>query len=99
MSAKSGDLEQRRGALAAADAHGDDDVAHAASLAFDQRVAGEPRAAHAIGMADGDGAAVDVEALHRDAESIAAIDDLDGEGLVELPEADIVDLEPVAQQQ
>jgi len=36
MSDNSGDLEQRRGALAAADAHGDDDVADAAALAFDR---------------------------------------------------------------
>lgn len=36
----SGDLEQSSGAHAAADAHGDDDVADASALALDQRVTG-----------------------------------------------------------
>ena len=48
------------GAHAAADAHRDDDVLDAAALAFDERVADEPRARHAVGMADRDGAAVDI---------------------------------------
>jgi hypothetical protein len=40
----SDDLEQPRRAHAAADAHGDHDVAHAAPLAFYQRVADQPGA-------------------------------------------------------
>src|SRR6266851_7458031 len=92
-------LEQSGRAHAAADAHGNDDVADAAALAFDEGVAGEARGAHPVGMAYRDGAAVDVEPLHRDAEAVAAIDGLDGKGLVELPEANIVDLEAVPLQQ
>ena len=57
------DLEQAGGALAATDAHRDDGIFRAASLAFDQRVAGHACAAHAVGMADRDGATIDVEAI------------------------------------
>src|SRR5689334_13966160 len=77
----SGDLEEARGALAAADAHRDDGVPDAAALAFDQRVAGHPRPAHAVGMPDRDRAAIDVESVVRDAEPVAAIDHLAGERL------------------
>ena len=58
-----------------------------------QRVAGEPRARHAVRMADGDRAAVDVEAIVRNAERVAAVDHLHGERLVQLPEVDVVDLD------
>src|SRR5262245_14454313 len=84
------DLEETGGAHAAADAHGADDVADAAALALDEGVADHPRAAHAVGVADRDGAAVDVEPLHRDAEPVATVDHLHRERLVELPEADVV---------
>src|SRR5712691_1859758 len=83
-------LEQARGAHAAADAHGADDELRAAALAFDERVADHPGAAHAIGMADRDRAAVDIEPVHRDTEPVATVDDLDGERLVQLPEVDVV---------
>src|SRR6266581_4543250 len=69
-------LEKTRRAHAAAYAHGDDDVFRAAAPAFDERVAGEPRPGHAIGVAEGDRAAVDVQALVRDAEPVAAVNDL-----------------------
>src|SRR5207248_5538862 len=36
------------------------------------------------------GAAVDVELLHGNAELVAAVDHLDGEGLVQLPEIDLL---------
>ena len=49
-------------------------------------------AGHAVGVADGDGAAVDVEAIVGDAELVAAIDHLHRERFVELPEIDVVDL-------
>ena len=45
-------FEQPRRAHAAADAHRDHDELRAAALAFDERVADEARAAHAVGMAD-----------------------------------------------
>src|SRR5439155_16119482 len=91
-----GDLEQTGGAHAAADAHGADDVAGAAALALDERVTHHPRAAHPVGVPDRDGAAVDVERVHGNAEAIAAVDDLDREGLVELPQADVVHRQAVA---
>jgi len=40
-------------------------------------------------VADGDGSAVDVEAAVVDAQLVAAVDNLAGEGLVELPQVDI----------
>src|SRR6185295_6269082 len=70
-------LEQPCRAHAAADAHGDDDIFGAAALAFDQRVAGHPRAAHAVGMADRDRPAVDVHPVLRDAELLGAVQHLD----------------------
>src|SRR5689334_20320441 len=74
-------LEQAGGAHAAADAHGDDGILRLAAAAFDQRVAGQARARHAVGMADRDGAAIDVDLLRIDAELVAAVDHLHGEGL------------------
>ena len=47
-------------------------------------------AAHAVGMADGDGAAVDVEAVAGNAQLVAAINHLHGKGLVQLPQVDVV---------
>ena len=58
-------LEQPGRAHAAADAHCDDDLARAAPLALDQRVADHARARHAVGMADRDRAAIDVERRGR----------------------------------
>src|SRR5213594_710439 len=85
-----GHFEEARRPHPTADAHGADDIARPASLALDQRVADHPRAAHAVRVPDGDGATVDVEPLHREAEPVAAVDHLDGEGLVQLPEVDVV---------
>src|SRR5260370_13794763 len=50
-------------------------------------------------MSNRNRAAVDVEKLIGNAELVAAVDDLAGEGFVEFPQADVVDLEPVAFQQ
>src|SRR5262249_12095230 len=61
-------LEQPRRAHAAADAHGDDDVLRLAAAAFDQGVAGAACAGHAVGVADRDRAAVDVQLVVGDAE-------------------------------
>src|SRR6185437_4272442 len=57
-------------------------------------MAGKSRSRHAVRMADGDRSAVDVKALVRYAQLVAAIDHLDGERLVELPQADVVDVHP-----
>ena len=53
-------LEQAGRAHAAADAHGDHAQLGAAAAALDQEMAGHARARHAIGMADGDGAAIHI---------------------------------------
>ena len=99
MLGRSQHLEQPRRAHAAADAHGGDDIFGAAALAFDQRVAGEARARHAVGVADRDGAAVDVEDVVGDAELVAAVEHLDRERLVQFPQADVVHLEAEALEQ
>src|SRR5436309_12824994 len=79
------DLEEARGAHASADAHRADDQRGAATLALDERVADHTRPAHPVRMSDGDRAAVDVQAIHGDAERVAAVDHLHRKGLVELP--------------
>src|ERR1700728_4704136 len=87
------DLEQTGGAHAAADAHGDDRAVGAARVPFDQDVAGHARAAHAVGMADRDRAAVDVEPFLRNPETVAAVEHLARKRLVELPKIDVLALE------
>src|SRR6185436_19304619 len=93
------DFEQACAALAAADAHRDDAPLGLAPTAFLQDVAGKTRAGHAEGMADRDRAAVDVVLLGIDAELVARIEALAGEGFIELPEIDVVDLQAMALQQ
>src|SRR6202171_150053 len=87
----SDDLEYPRGAHPSTDAHGRHHELHAATLALDQSVAGEPRARNAVGVTDRDRAAIHVEAFVGDAELVAAVDHLHRERLVELPEPDVVD--------
>src|SRR5215813_3001154 len=89
------DFKQARSAHAATDAHGHHAVFRLAPPALDQDVAGEPRAGHAVGMADRDRAAIDVELVRIDAELVAAVDHLHGIGLVELPEVDVGDFQIV----
>src|SRR5205085_10886862 len=79
-------------AHAAPDAHGDDGVFGLAPAPLDQGVARQPRSSHAVGMANRDRAAIDVELFRIDPELVAAIDDLHRECFVQLPEIDIVDL-------
>ena len=59
----------------------------------------KPGAGHAIGVAQGDGPAIDIEPLAGDAQPVAAIEQLDGKGLVQLPEIDVLDLQPMPAQQ
>src|SRR4051812_33488815 len=92
-------LEQTRGAHAAADAHGNNGVFRLAAAAFDQRVAGEARTRHAVGVADRNRAAVDIDLVRIDAELVAAIDHLHRKGFVQFPEVDVVDTEAVALEQ
>src|ERR1700739_1698879 len=70
-----------------------------AALPLDQRVTPHARAGHPIRVTDGNGAAVDIVALGIDAEPVAAVKSLHGESLVELPQPDILDREPVLPQQ
>src|SRR3954470_7220790 len=88
------DLEQAGGAHAAADAHRDDAVLGAAPLALEQDVAGHPGAGHPIRVADRDRAARDIQLVVGDAELVATVDRLARERLVELPEVDLVHLDP-----
>src|SRR5688572_7492787 len=92
-------LEQPRRTHPAADAHGHDDVLDAAAAPLDQRMSDEARPAHAERVPDRDRAAVDVEPLVVDPETIATVERLHGEGLVQLPEPDIVDGETLALEQ
>src|SRR5262249_22212933 len=87
-------LEEPRGALAAADAHRHHAVARLAPEQLVGDGANHARARHAERMADRDRAAVDVELRGIDAQAIAAVDHLRGEGLVELPHVDLAALAP-----
>jgi hypothetical protein len=69
----SGYFKQPGGTHAAAYTHGDNHVLHPAALTLDQGVADHARPAHAVGMADGDGAAVDVELVVVDAQLVPAV--------------------------
>src|SRR5947209_19140335 len=69
-------LEQPRGAHAAADAHRHDGMLCAAALALDQNMAGHARPAHAERMPNGDRAAVHVQVLLRNAEPVATVEHL-----------------------
>ena len=62
-------------------------------------MAGAARAGHAIGVADRDRATVDVQQFIRNAELVAAIKHLHGEGFVQFPDADIVHLQAKTLQQ
>ena len=70
-----------------------------APTAFHEDVAGQAGAGHAEGVADGDGAAIDVVLRGVDAELVAAVETLAGEGFVQFPEVDVADLKAVALQQ
>src|SRR6185436_10443539 len=85
-------FEETGGAHAAADAHRYDHKLRLATLALDECMADEARAAHPVGMAERDGAAVHVEALVRDADAVAAVNHLDREGFVQLPQVDVADV-------
>src|SRR6185437_13125208 len=90
------DLEQTGAALATADAHGHHAPLGLAPAALLQDVAGEPRAGHAERMTDRDRAAIDVVLGRIDAEPVATVEALAGEGLVQFPDVDVVDLQALA---
>src|SRR5690606_35598403 len=77
-------LDDHRHALAAADAHRLQGELLVVELQRVDQRGGDPGARHAEGVADGDGAAVDVQLLQRDAEVAVGGDHLGGERLVDL---------------
>src|SRR5262249_47487224 len=85
-----GDFEQTGRAHTATDAHGDDHVLDAAATAFDQGMTDHACTRHAEGVTDSDRTAVDVEAILRNAQLIAAVQNLTGKGFVEFPQADVL---------
>src|SRR5215831_663480 len=86
-------FEETRGALATADAHRYHAVLRLAAEHLVGDGADHARAGHAEGVADGDRAAVRIELFHGNAELVAAVDHLRGEGLVQLPHADVLELD------
>ena len=64
------------------DAHGNDDVLSVAALAFEEGVADHAGAGHTEGMADSDGATVDVDFREVDVEFPAGVERNAGEGPV-----------------
>src|SRR5579871_1520112 len=93
------DLEQACGAHATADAHRHHAELGLAAPSFQQQMAGHARARHAVGMADRNRAAVDIELGRIDTELVGAVDNLAGESLVQLPQIDVADLQAVALEQ
>src|SRR5210317_903836 len=61
-------FEQASSPHATAHAHGAHNIARAAAFAFDQRMAHHARARHAVGVANGNGTAVDVQQVLRNAQ-------------------------------
>src|SRR5215218_10210469 len=77
--------------LADTDAEGRDPILAAAALQLADQGAGEAGAGAAERVAEGDRAAVDVEALLLDPELASAGEDLRGEGLAQLDQVELVD--------
>src|SRR3954453_18267207 len=92
-------LQKPRRAHAAADAEWVARLLRFAATAFDQSVAGEARARHAVGMAHRDRAAVDIDLVGVDAELVPAIQHLHRESFVQLPQADVVDGQAITLEQ
>lgn len=84
-------FEQPCCALPAPDAHRNDDIPSTTALTLQQRMPDEARAGNTVRMPQCNGAAIDVEALHRNAEFVGAVKHLDSECLVQLPKADVID--------
>src|SRR5207248_10054712 len=81
-----------------ADAHGHHAVTGTASQHLVGDGADHARARHAERVPDRDRAAVDVQVRRIEAERVAAVDDLRGEGLVQLPDVDVLYRQPMALQ-
>src|SRR5260370_28144525 len=83
-------LEDTGGAHAAADAHGDEAVAGVAALQFANDGCGELRASAAQRMADGHGAAIDVDARRIEARDFDDGKRRRGEGFIQVNHMDLL---------
>src|SRR5262249_39322730 len=70
-----------------------------APFALDQSVSNHASTGHPIRVTDRNRTAIDVVPIRVDIEPVSAIESLDSERFVELPQTDIVDLETVLLQQ
>ena len=77
--------------VAAAKAEGGDAFVGVAALHLVEQGDEDAGATGSDGMADGDGAAVDIDAVEGEAELFGDAEGLDGEGFVEFEEVDVVD--------
>src|ERR1700688_3626204 len=85
------DLEQPRGAHAATDAHRYYTVAGPTALPLQQHVPNHPCATHTIRVSHGNSAARYIQPLVGNPETIATIEHLACERLIELPYAHVLD--------
>src|SRR5438445_10727087 len=88
-------FEQAGGADSAGAAHRDNSVAGAAALAFVHQMSDATRTRHAVGMTDRNRAAGDVQSFVRDTQAVAAVKQLRGKGLVQVPEIDVFDAQSI----
>src|SRR5260370_710400 len=93
------DLEQASAALAAADAHGHHAPFCLAANALLQKMPGEPRTRRTERVADGNRSTIHVVFCRVDTEPVAAVEALTREGLVQLPQIDVVDPQSLALEQ
>mmetsp|Transcript_23987 Transcript_23987/g.78023 ORF Transcript_23987/g.78023 Transcript_23987/m.78023 type:complete len:235 (+) Transcript_23987:771-1475(+) len=89
VSASSQDGEETGCSHSTADAHADHNLLGSSPLALEQDVTDLTRACHAEGMADGNGASVDVALVERDFESIHVIQGHNSKGLVHFPQVNV----------
>src|SRR5918912_3332949 len=92
-------FDQKRDAHAAADAEGGEAVARASLVHLVEEGGGDAHTRAADGVAERDGAAVNVEARGVEPKLAVAGDDLRGEGLVKLDEVNLVEREVLSFQQ
>lgn len=93
------DLEEAGSAHSTADAHGDDNMTHAKTLAREQSMPNETLTTHAVRMSYGNRTTVDVQTVIGNPKFVAAVQNLYREGFVELPQTNILDLQTCASQQ
>ena len=85
------DFENACSAHTATDAHRHANALGTTAFALDQGMAGQALTCDAVRMADGNGAAVDVEPVHGNAQLVGAIQHLHSKGFVEFPQINVVD--------